>query len=80
VAHGGTLGVLMTVLLDLPLHTRSSFKFANCGITRITRTRQRTTLDIHNLVVWDERVPELATSPVQSDRLHDGGESHLPRS
>lgn len=80
VAHGGTLGVLMTVLLDLPLRARSSFRFGNCGISRLTRTLQRTTLDLHNLVVWDERDRHLATSRAQSDRPHDGGESHPLRS
>ncbi len=54
VAHGGQLAVLLTVLLGMPAHARYSFRFANCGISVLTRTTQHTTLDLHNLVVWDE--------------------------
>jgi broad specificity phosphatase PhoE len=52
VAHGGKLAVLLTVLLDLPGRHRHQFRFANCSLTRVTRTPLRTTLDFHNLVVW----------------------------
>jgi broad specificity phosphatase PhoE len=52
VAHGGKLAVLLTVLLDLPGRHRQQFRFANCSITKVTRTPLRTTLDFHNLVVW----------------------------
>jgi broad specificity phosphatase PhoE len=52
VAHGGKLAVLLTVLLELPGRHRQQFRFANCSITRVTRTPLRTTLDFHNLVVW----------------------------
>lgn len=54
VTHGGQLAVLLTVLLGMPARARYSFRFANCGITVLTRTAQHTTLDMHNLVVWDE--------------------------
>lgn len=54
VAHGGQLAVLLTVLLGMPARARYAFRFANCGITVLTRTVQNTTLDLHNLVVWDE--------------------------
>lgn len=55
VAHGGKLAVLLTVLLGLPGRHRQQFRFANCSVTRLTRTPLRTTLDFHNLVVWDGR-------------------------
>ena len=53
VAHGGKLAVLLTVLLGLPAKSRYLFRFANCGITRLTRSETNTTLDLHNLVVWE---------------------------
>ncbi len=77
VAHGGKLSVLMTVLLGLPAYNRSSFRFANCGITRVARAGLRTTIDLHNLVVWDDAL--LVSDRAQSGRLLDPGESHLPR-
>lgn len=77
VAHGGKLSVLMTVLLDLPAWNRNSFRFANCGITRVSRAGLRTTIDLHNLVVWDDSL--LFSDRAQSGRLLDPGESHLPR-
>jgi broad specificity phosphatase PhoE len=77
VAHGGKLSVLMTVLLDLPAYNRHSFRFANCGITRVSRAGLRTTIDLHNLVVWDDTL--LVSDRAQSGRLLDPGESHLPR-
>lgn len=77
VAHGGKLSVLMTVLLDLPAHNRQSFRFANCGITRVLRAELRTTIDLHNLVAWDDTL--LVSDRAQSGRLLDPGESHLPR-
>jgi broad specificity phosphatase PhoE len=77
VAHGGKLSVLMTVLLGLPAYNRHSFRFANCGISRVSRTDRRTTLDLHNLVVWDDAL--VVSDRAQSDRLLDPGESHLPR-
>ena len=77
VAHGGKLSVLMTVLLDLPAFNRHSFRFANCGITRVSRAGLRTTIDLHNLVVWDDTL--LVSDRAQSGRLLDPGESHLPR-
>ena len=76
VAHGGKLGVLLTVLLDLPTRARSSFRFANCSVSRLTRTTERTTLDFYNHIVGDDAQ---ATSPARSDQPHDAGESHLPR-
>jgi len=54
VGHGGQLAVLLTVLLGMPARARYSFRFANCGISVLTRTPGNTTLDLHNLVVWDE--------------------------
>lgn len=54
VAHGGQLAVLLTVLLGMPARARYSFRFANCGISVVTRTAANTTLDLHNLIVWDE--------------------------
>jgi broad specificity phosphatase PhoE len=77
VAHGGKLSVLMTVLLGLPAYSRSSFRFANCGITRVSRAGLRTTIDLHNLVAWDDAL--LVSDRAQSGRLLDPGESHLPR-
>ena len=77
VAHGGKLSVLMTVLLDLPAYNRSSFRFANCGITRLARAALRTTVDLHNYVVWDDAL--MVSDRAQSGRLLDPGESHLPR-
>jgi 2,3-bisphosphoglycerate-dependent phosphoglycerate mutase len=77
VAHGGKLSVLMTVLLSLPAYNRHSFRFANCGITRVSRAGLRTTLDLHNLVAWDDNL--LVSDRAQSGRLLDPGESHLPR-
>lgn len=77
VAHGGKLSVLMTVLLGLPTFSRNSFRFANCGITRVARSGLRTTIDLHNLVVWDDAL--LVSDRAQSGRLLDPGESHLPR-
>jgi broad specificity phosphatase PhoE len=77
VAHGGKLSVLMTVLLDIPSLSRRSFRFANCGITRVSRSHIRTTMDLHNLVVWDDTL--LVSDRAQSGRLLDPGESHLPR-
>lgn len=77
VAHGGKLSVLMTVLLDLPAYNRHSFRFANCGISRVSRSPRRTTLDLHNLVVWDDTL--FVNDRAQSGRLLDPGESHLPR-
>lgn len=65
VAHGGKLAVLLTVLLGLPGRARFSFRFANCAITRLTRTDGHTTLDLHNLVVWDEAL-------LTSDRVLSG--------
>lgn len=53
VAHGGKLAVLLTVLLGIPARSRFSFRFANCAVTRLTRSDGHTTLDLHNLVVWD---------------------------
>lgn len=61
VAHGGQLAVLLTVLLGMPARARFSFRFANCGITVLSRSGEHTTLDLHNLIVWDE-------SAVFSDR------------
>lgn len=77
VAHGGKLSVLLTVLLNLPARNRHSFRFANCGITRVSRAGLRTTIDLHNLVVWDDAL--LVSDRAQSGRLLDPGESHLPR-
>ncbi|MDQ3548173.1 MAG: histidine phosphatase family protein [Chloroflexota bacterium] len=77
VAHGGKLSVLMTVLLGLPAFNRHAFRFANCGITRVSRAGLRTTVDLHNLVVWDDTL--LVSDRAQSGRLLDPGESHLPR-
>lgn len=77
VAHGGKLASLLTVLLDLPARTRWSFRFANCGITRLTRERERTTLDFHNHVVWDD---EGTTPRARFGPPPDGGEAHRPRS
>lgn len=57
VAHGGQLAVLLTVLLGMPARARYAFRFANCGISVLTRTPQNTTLDLHNLNVWDEEHP-----------------------
>lgn len=54
VAHGGQLAVLLTVLLGMPARSRFAFRFGNCGITVLTRTAQHTTLDMHNVIVWDE--------------------------
>jgi broad specificity phosphatase PhoE len=73
VAHGGKLAVLMTVLLGLPMRSRMAFRFANCAVTKVTRERDRSSLDLHNLIVWDETIPL-----GQSDRLPDPGESGLP--
>lgn len=80
VAHGGKLGMLMTVLLDLPMRSRSSFRFANCGITSLTRTAENTTLEKHNLVVWQDNGSPASMFPARSDRRPDSGESHLPHS
>jgi broad specificity phosphatase PhoE len=77
VAHGGQLSVLLTVLLGLPAVSRQAFRFANCGITRVSRAGLRTTLDVHNLVSWDDSL--LFSDRAQSGRLLDPGESHLPR-
>lgn len=57
VGHGGLLSILLTVLLGLPAKTRHNFRFANCGITVVTRTRIASTLDRHNIVVWDDGEP-----------------------
>jgi broad specificity phosphatase PhoE len=57
VAHGGQLAVLLTVLLGMPARDRFLFRFANCGITRVSRSDGHTTLDLHNLVVWDNAHP-----------------------
>lgn len=63
VAHGGKLSVLLTVLLGIPGHHRHAFRFANCGLTRVTRTPGRTTLDLHNVVLWDDSLPGRSAGP-----------------
>jgi 2,3-bisphosphoglycerate-dependent phosphoglycerate mutase len=72
VAHGGKLSVLTTVLLGLPSHARHSFRYMNCGITRMTRFQDRTMLDFHNLVTWDEGWP--FTGPGTRGPLHPRAE------
>lgn len=54
VSHGGTLRLLMTILLQLPVEVRQSFAFANCSITRLILGADRVRLDCHNIVVWDD--------------------------
>ncbi|MCO5175553.1 MAG: histidine phosphatase family protein [Thermomicrobiales bacterium] len=57
VGHGGLLAILTTVLLGLPAKTRNNFRFANCGVTVLTRTRAVTTLDRHNIILWNDGQP-----------------------
>lgn len=54
VSHGGTLRLLMTILLQLPVETRQSFAFANCSITRLILDGDQPRLDCHNVVVWGD--------------------------
>lgn len=54
VAHGGTLRVLMTLLLDLPVERRAIFSFANCAVSRISRIDEESLLDLHNAVYWSD--------------------------
>jgi hypothetical protein len=61
----------------MPAWNRHAFRFANCGISRVTRASSRTTLDLHNLVVWDDALS--VSDRAQAGRLLDPGESHLPR-
>lgn len=49
VAHGGTLAVLTTMLLQLPLHRRVAFRYHNCSVTRMTRIDGGWQMDGHNL-------------------------------
>jgi broad specificity phosphatase PhoE len=72
VAHGGKLATLLTVLLGLPAHARHSFRMANCGISRVSRFDDHTTLDFHNLVSWDDRWP--LKTPAIRGPLHSRGE------
>jgi broad specificity phosphatase PhoE len=57
VAHGGKLAILLTVLLELPGSARWSMRFINCGLTRLQRMPERTTLDFFNLNLWDPSWP-----------------------
>lgn len=72
VAHGGKLATLLTVLLDLPGHARHSFRFVNCGISRVSRFDDHAMLDFHNFVVWDNRMH--VTSLATRGPLHPRGE------
>ncbi len=48
VSHGGTLRVLLTVLLELPLAARRAFDFGNCGVSHLSYRQGRYLLDYHN--------------------------------
>jgi probable phosphoglycerate mutase len=77
VAHGGKLGVLLSILLGLPPIARHAFRFANCGITRVTRTATRSTLELHNLVVWNDACADAGGGSIQAQL--DAGEAHRLR-
>jgi broad specificity phosphatase PhoE len=72
VAHGGKLSVLTTILLGLPSHSRYALRFANCSLTRVSRTPHRTLLDFFNVVVWDDNWP--FSDPGTTDRRQPQGE------
>lgn len=72
VAHGGTLAVLMTVLLQLPLHRRLAFRFHNCSVTRLVDAGGGWQLDGHNL--------DLGIATAGSQPAHPAGEADQLRS
>lgn len=72
VAHGGTLLVMLTVLLDLPVSSRQAFVFTNCCVSRVHRAVDSTRLELHNAVYWSSAVGDgsgsLATGVAQPER------------
>jgi alpha-ribazole phosphatase/probable phosphoglycerate mutase len=52
ILHGGTLRVLLTILLGLPASARYSFVFDNCSISRVVRGAAGSRLELLNQVCW----------------------------
>ena len=69
VSHGGTLRVLMTVLLGLPVEGRNAYAFANCSVTRLIRDENGfTSVDCFNEIHWDES--DFPESSAEGDRAY----------
>ncbi len=76
VAHGGTLSILTTMLLQLPLHRRVAFRYHNCSVTRMTRIDDGWQMDGHNLDFTGATTAMTAAA----QQPHLAGEADQPRS